>query len=366
MPNTEFANISLLRFNEQSSTPSTPASGFSGVFMMSDGLYIVNDSGTVTGPFIDSSAGIGSAAILAPDSINRNLIQPTGDYHGLVLKGNASQAEEILEIRDSSDNFQLSVNHRGRLRLHDSATTPPLSINEVGSTPSNAVANDIYLDNGSNTASGNVGFRRHTGSAWEDINPASSPLTTAGDTFVSDGSDARLPIGTNDQIRIVDTAEATKSKWVDIPTAIAGTMPSDQYAADESSNYTTTSTSFVDVDATNFSLTITTHGGDVLLGFSGSSTQSALSNQHYDFYETTTGKYASTLSATPDDGSLGVTPPSASFAVISFVRVWPGLAAGTYTFRLRWKVTANTATLYAGAGTPNGDLHPQFLVRELS
>src|SRR5689334_4136609 len=38
----------------------------------------------------------------------------------------------------------------------------------------------------------------------------------------------------------------------------------DHYEANESSNYTTTSTTFVSIDATNLSLDITTMGGDIL------------------------------------------------------------------------------------------------------
>ncbi|MEO1163712.1 MAG: hypothetical protein AAFV98_08020 [Chloroflexota bacterium] len=39
--------------------------------------------------------------------------------------------------------------------------------------------------------------------------------------------------------------------------------PSANYELDETSDYTTTSTTFVDVDSTNLSLTLDTNGGDV-------------------------------------------------------------------------------------------------------
>jgi len=45
--------------------------------------------------------------------------------------------------------------------------------------------------------------------------------------------------------------------------------PTDHYECDEASDYTTTSTTFVDVDATNLALTITTAGGDVMVHFHG-------------------------------------------------------------------------------------------------
>jgi len=54
-------------FDDQSSTPTTPASGFSRVFTKSDGLYVVDDGGGVTGPMIDTGGGasIGPYAIVS-------------------------------------------------------------------------------------------------------------------------------------------------------------------------------------------------------------------------------------------------------------------------------------------------------------
>lgn len=51
MPNigTE-SNISLIRFAEQSVTPTTPDSAFSAIYMKADGLYVIDDAGAVTGP----------------------------------------------------------------------------------------------------------------------------------------------------------------------------------------------------------------------------------------------------------------------------------------------------------------------------
>ena len=44
-------------FEDQGSAPSTPSTGYSRVFTKSDGLYVVDDAGSVTGPFIDSGGG---------------------------------------------------------------------------------------------------------------------------------------------------------------------------------------------------------------------------------------------------------------------------------------------------------------------
>jgi len=57
--------------------------------------------------------------------------------------------------------------------ISDSATTAPLNVTERSAEPSSPAAQDVYLDDGTNTASGNPGWRRYTGAAWEDITAAS-------------------------------------------------------------------------------------------------------------------------------------------------------------------------------------------------
>jgi hypothetical protein len=133
--------------------------------------------------------------------------------------------------------------------------------------------------------------------------------------------------------------------------------PSDNYECDEASDYTTTSTSFVDVDGTNLELTITTNGGAVLVHFHGMFyTNGARLWLDVDVDETREGG---------DDGIIGAWQ-TANFAV-TFSRLITGLSAGEHTFTLQWKVASSgTATLYAGAGTSNADMHPQFWVREVS
>lgn len=141
--------------------------------------------------------------------------------------------------------------------------------------------------------------------------------------------------------------------------------PNAEYTADESSDYTTNSTSWVDVDATNFVLTITTQGGPVLIGFDGNVACNHVSNSVYfdvDIDGTRLGG---------DDGLKRIANPDAATAnrlmPVEFHRL-VNLAAGEHTFTLQWKNTATssfTTTLYAGAGTSGADLHPQFFVVEL-
>lgn len=137
--------------------------------------------------------------------------------------------------------------------------------------------------------------------------------------------------------------------------------PSDNYELNEGSNYTTSSTTFVDIDGTNLALTLTTNGGDVMVSFHGSIL--------------VTGAYLAYLDVdvdgardAGDDGMLLYELFNARAKPMVFTRLITGLAAGSHTFTLQWKVSsgAAVATLYAGAGTANYDVHPQFWAREVS
>jgi hypothetical protein len=138
--------------------------------------------------------------------------------------------------------------------------------------------------------------------------------------------------------------------------------PTALFVANESSDYTTTSTTFVNVDGTSgkFFLTITTTGGDVLVGFSGT----VMSSGGSIFFDVEVDG----ARTAGDDGLMAASPASSSArTAVTFFKLIQGLAAGSHNFKLQWKenVGAGTATLLAGSGVANGDVHPQFFVREL-
>jgi len=112
-------------------------------------------------------------------------------------------------------------------------------------------------------------------------------------------------------------------------------------------NKTTTSTTFVDVDAAgdpDFSLVITTAGGDVWVYFNGIvSNPTNVGFVYFDF--TVDGVRHSGVA----DGLTGAGMATGS----ANDRLSPGfkvlvttLAAGAHTFALQWRVAAGTATLY--------------------
>lgn len=147
--------------------------------------------------------------------------------------------------------------------------------------------------------------------------------------------------------------------------------PTGHYEADEGSNRTTTSTSFVNVDASGpdidgiFRQTLVTNGGDIQIHFHGNVHGSAAG----DMVFLNVSMDGAVLAL--NDGFIGIICATGTNAPpgnpIGFTRLITGVSAGSHIFRLMWKVdTGTTGTMYTGAGTSNGDFHPQFWVREVS
>ena len=120
----------------------------------------------------------------------------------------------------------------------------------------------------------------------------------------------------------------------------------------------TTATEFVDVDAVNLSLTLTTHGGDVLLGFTGSAQSGKAGGSIYFNVAVDDVNYVA------DDGILShqvsASLDNNKHKPLSFVMLIADLREGSHTFKLRWKTNAgNTAKIDVVS------LHPQFWAKEI-
>lgn len=120
----------------------------------------------------------------------------------------------------------------------------------------------------------------------------------------------------------------------------------------------TTASEFVDVDAANLSLTLTTHGGDVLIGFTGSSQHNNGSARTYLNIAVDGVDYIA------DDGITAVANAPGGetrrLKPLTFVLLVSQLSAGSHTFTLRWKTTrGNTASMDVV------NLHPQFWAKEI-
>jgi len=98
-------------------------------------------------------------------------------------------------------NTGVTISDLNLLTLADHADDPPLNVTARSAAPTAPASGDIYLDDGTNTASGNPGWRRYTGSAWEDITAAapgggvgSGVIKTLSTGAAAAGSDRNLII----------------------------------------------------------------------------------------------------------------------------------------------------------------------------
>lgn len=135
------------------------------------------------------------------------------------------------------------------------------------------------------------------------------------------------------------------------------TPPTGLISIDEASDYTTTSTSFVDVDSAgdpDLSLDLTTAGGDVLIVFMAYA--GGTGRVYFDIA-------VDSVRMATNDGFFSAV--NAVNTPITIVALKQGLAPGSHNFKVQWKVNTGTGTLYAGAGTSALDTHPLFFVREV-
>jgi len=173
----------------------------------------------------------------------------------------------------------------------------------------------------------------------------------------------------------VNTTLVTPATWVTDQLVTAddlNTEISDQIVAlhipayavaviDEASDYSTSSTSFVDIDGagTSLTVTITTAGGPVLIGFMGSA---AIAGGYIGFFNVDMDG----ADLAPDDGFIAMTGTvqNVSFQALLTPTECP---AGSHTFKMRYKVSNASGSLIvsAGAGTSARDIHPRFWVIEL-
>jgi len=132
---------------------------------------------------------------------------------------------------------------------------------------------------------------------------------------------------------------------------------------DESAFYTTTSTTFEDVDGTELSLSLLTMGGDVQIGFTGFTWISGTAAYIKFDVEMDGARLGG------DEGlQRAIDTAYAAVDGISFTHHKMDVLPGTHEFNLQWCVAGTTPSgkLAAGDGTVNVNSHPQFWAREVS
>lgn len=183
----------------------TPQLGITGPVSEATGLRIedMNSAGgslqAAFGVYIeDQTASFGSFGVYQQGADDNNV------FNGYVAIGVTSMSGSE-QLRVSGD---VLIDDNSKLTIDDSGTIPPLNITERSSAPANPAANDIYLDDGSNTASGDPGWRRFTGIAWEDISAGGG----GGTSLWQDGGGYIYPNPSTDDVTIGGTAMSGSEK----------------------------------------------------------------------------------------------------------------------------------------------------------
>lgn len=118
---------------------------------------------------------------------------------------------------------------------------------------------------------------------------------------------------------------------------------------------TTTSTSWTNV--TGLSVTLTTYGGTIMVGWIAVTNMSTGTATHFNVAVDGVDQASST-----DGYTYSINSP---INTVSPVILLEGIAAGTHTFQLRWKNNSGaTTTLYAESSISSLKMRPTFWVRE--
>ena len=134
--------------------------------------------------------------------------------------------------------------------------------------------------------------------------------------------------------------------------------------AGHASDYSTASTSFTDVDATNLALSVTTTGdgagnpGDVMIGLCGTAYSSGAIRIYFQLLED-----GVTINI---DGDGFFVSEGTGVRPVSFMFLRANASIGTHIYKLQWRVSSGTGVLLANAGTSGRDCKSQFWVREIS
>lgn len=115
--------------------------------------------------------------------------------HGVVPKPQDLRVPSPLmpgtfqQIYDFSADPTLTIDDTiGPWEVIGSAATAPFRIAQYSTPPTSPTTNDVYLDDGTNTGAGEVGWRYYNGSAWVDVNAHPHRLFTHNTNIVADNS----------------------------------------------------------------------------------------------------------------------------------------------------------------------------------
>jgi hypothetical protein len=292
-----------------------------------------------------SSSGAGKLTINGAAASDKFILYQTGGVSRWVIRsvgtesGSDTGSDLRFDRRDDSGSFLDS----------------PLTITR--STGKVSLANGTGVDEFSTdgTLAGNSDDAVPTEKAvktYVDASGGASPLTTKGDIYTYSTVNARLPVGSNDQILVADSTETTGLKWIDNPRNL-------EFVEEKTFTSAATTTSFTSLTGTDryyieanlvndagsdcqYELRINGDSGSTdyfyqqLFVNGASVVGSRTANQAYTMFNFANDESLSWLGIDLIDGRLHVENRTTA---------WDAADTGSFVYRGVWKNTAGVSSI---------------------
>lgn len=310
------------------------------------------DTGTAASASADQPAGAFAIAL-------ESHAGPTGDVGAFLLGSGVSAVAGALANHDHTatagdGGVQTNDEHDGFGEYAEIAA------------PSSPAANKLRIYAKDKAGVSTLYYKDDAGVEHELPGAGSSGVATdtiwdnKGDVAVASGADAadNFPVGVNDKVFMANSGETLGVKW-------DGPVIFKQTALNGNGNKTTTSTSFVAIDATNLGyLTLNLAVGEVVRCILAGQTYTSTAGQQNQFdFEVDQPTSGDTRIGIGADNGLTTNADNAR-EVLCVVGYFTATEAGVHGFRPMWRTNAGTATL-TNAVSGADDTSIQFTVEKL-
>lgn len=191
-------------------TMTFPVPGAGGAFLAGTGTWVSNNGGGTCTIAASGGTTIGPSGLLAVQAGNAVYVVSTGSAYLVLgtIPGGGGGGGGVSSVNSWNTTYMTVAN---------TTTTPVITLN-IGTSANNIVALD-----------GSAKLPAVDGSQLTNLPSSGSPLTTKGDLFTFSTVAARLPIGSNNNVLVADSAQTVGMKWAQIDlgsSMVGGTLQS--------------------------------------------------------------------------------------------------------------------------------------------